>query len=71
MNDGATADDVWEYQRLRLPSGLSRRGAAVVLSVQAEYGGWELSRVLLYADGTRKVMLRRKRTSGLVPGLSV
>jgi hypothetical protein len=70
MSDGSVVDD-WEYQRLRLPSGVSRRNAATVLALQAEYAGWELSGVRLYSDGTRKVMLRRRRGKGLMPGLSM
>ncbi|GAA3033445.1 DUF5703 family protein [Actinokineospora globicatena] len=50
----------WEYLPLRLPPGVSRLTAATQLAIQAEFNGWELSRVRLYADGTRKVLLRRK-----------
>lgn len=71
MTDGPVVDDNWEYQRLRLPSAVSRRNAATLLAVQAEFAGWELSRVKLYSDGTRKVMLRRRRSSRRLPGLSV
>jgi hypothetical protein len=45
--------------------------AAVQLSIQAEFAGWELSRVRLYSDGTRKVVLRRRRTRAGVPGLMI
>lgn len=61
----------YEYQPLRLPPGVSRMTAATQLAVQAEFAGWELSRVRLYADGTRTVWLRRRRTSAAQPGLSV
>ena len=61
----------WEYQPLRLPRGVSRLTAATQLAVQAEFAGWELSRVRLYSDGTRTVWLRRRRTSVAQPGLSV
>jgi hypothetical protein len=44
--------------------------AAVRLAIQAEFGGWELSRVRLYPGGVRKVVLRRRRSSKLLPGLS-
>ena len=53
------ADD-WEYHPLRLPPDVSRLTASVQLAIQAEYGGWELSRLLLYPDGRRKVWLRRR-----------
>jgi hypothetical protein len=68
--DGVIDGD-WEYRRLRLPAGLSRRAAVIQLAVQAEFSGWELSRVLLFADGTRKVWLRRRRTAAAVPDLMI
>jgi hypothetical protein len=51
----------WEYAPLRIPADVSRVSAAVQLSLHAEYGGWELARVLRYADGRRQVLLRRRR----------
>jgi hypothetical protein len=69
MTDGVIDGD-WEYRPLRLPAQVSRRAAATQLAIQAEFSGWELSRVLLYSDGTRKVWLKRRRTAALVPGLS-
>jgi hypothetical protein len=60
----------WEYQPLRLPREVSRRTAATQLAVQAEFGGWELSRVRMYRDGTRTVWLRRQRTAVAQPKLS-
>ena len=70
--DGADPD--WEYALLRIPSDGSRPNAAAQLSLHAEFGGWELARVVRYVDGTRRVWLRRKRrpASALpLPGLSV
>ncbi|MBA4020821.1 MAG: dihydroorotate dehydrogenase [Gordonia sp.] len=55
-----SADD-YEYIPLRLPPDVTRVSASMRLSIQAEFGGWELSRVRLYADGSRKVLLRRRR----------
>ncbi|GAA3396434.1 DUF5703 family protein [Cryptosporangium minutisporangium] len=54
----------YEYAPLRLPPGTDRMSAQVELTIRAEYGGWELARVRLYADGTRKVVLRRRRSAG-------
>lgn len=68
MIDGVVDGD-WEYRPLRLPPGVSRRTAATQLAIHAEFAGWELSRVLLYSDGTRKVWLRRRRTAGVMPGV--
>ncbi|HEU5034579.1 MAG TPA: DUF5703 family protein [Mycobacteriales bacterium] len=50
----------YEYQRLTLPRGTSRKVAQRLLTDAAEYGRWELDRVRLYPDGTRKVVLRRR-----------
>jgi len=60
-------DGDWEYRPLRLPAAVSRRTAAIQLAIHAEFAGWELSRVLLFSDGTRKVWLRRRRTALPVP----
>ncbi|MEC3976859.1 DUF5703 family protein [Amycolatopsis sp. H20-H5] len=69
--DEAVVEGDWEYRRLELPPGVSRRAAAIQLSIHAEFAGWELSNVRLYSDGTRRVWLRRKRTAALsgLPGL--
>lgn len=50
----------YEYQRFTLPRGLSRNAAQRVLTDAAEYGHWELDRLRLFPDGTRKVILRRR-----------
>jgi Family of unknown function (DUF5703) len=70
MTDGADSD--WEYAPLRIPADVSRVSAAAQLSLHAEFGGWELARVVRYVDGSRRVTLRRKRrVSGVpLPGLS-
>ncbi|MBB4683480.1 DUF5703 family protein [Amycolatopsis jiangsuensis] len=59
----AVVEGDWEYRRLRLPPAVSRRAAMIQLSIHAEFAGWELRTVRLYADGTRRVWLRRKRTA--------
>jgi len=43
--------------------------ASVRLAIQAEFGGWELSRVRLNPGGVRKVWLRRRRTKHMLPNL--
>lgn len=60
----------YEYAPLRLDGGISRASATTMLSIQAEYAGWELAQVLKFADGSRQITLRRKRPRGLVPGLT-
>jgi hypothetical protein len=70
MKDGADPD--WEYAPLRIPADVSRGNAAAQLTLHAEFGGWELARVVRYLDGSRGVTLRRKRRKSPVPlpGLS-
>jgi hypothetical protein len=70
MKDGAEPD--WEYAPLRIPAEVTRLNAAAQLSLHAEFGGWELARVVRYMDGSRRVTLRRKRrkTAVPLPGLS-
>lgn len=53
--------DEYEWVPLRLPPEVTRLSASVRLSIEAEYRGWELTRVRLYADGSRRVLLRRKK----------
>lgn len=62
--------DRYDYVPLHFPSGTSRATSAEMLAIQAEYSGWELARVLGYPDGSRRVWLRRRKSRGLLPGLS-
>jgi hypothetical protein len=50
----------YEFQRLTLPRELSRSSVTRMLVDRAEHGGWELDRLRLSPDGTRRVVLRRK-----------
>lgn len=61
----AVAD--WEFAPLRIPPGTSRSAAATMLSLQADTGGWELARLLLHADGTRQVIMRRRARLSYLP----
>lgn len=54
--------DDYEWVPLRLPPEVTRINASTRLSIEAEFRGWELTRVRLYTDGTRRVLLRRKRS---------
>ena len=58
-----TCRDEYEWIPLRLPPDLTRISASTRLSIEAEYRGWELTRVRLYTDGSRRVLLRRKKTA--------
>ncbi|OBG29361.1 dihydroorotate dehydrogenase [Mycobacterium sp. 852002-51057_SCH5723018] len=53
--------DEYEWIPLRLPPEVTRLSASTRLSIEAEYRGWELTRVRLYNDGSRRVLLRRKK----------
>ena len=61
----------YEYAPLRLPSNVDRVTAVAQLTLQAEFGGWELARVRLYPGGVRKVVLRRRRSSRMLPEISI
>jgi hypothetical protein len=65
-----SAEPEWEYAPLRIPPEVTRTAAAVQLSLHAEYGGWELARVLRFTDGSRRVWLRRRRRASM-PGAGV
>ena len=54
--------DDYEWIPLRLPPEVTRISASTRLSIEAEYRGWELTRVRLYTDGSRRVLLRRKKS---------
>jgi hypothetical protein len=59
--DTEMSDD-YEWVPLRLPPEVTRLSASIRLSIEAEYRGWELTRVRLYNDGSRRVLLRRKKS---------
>lgn len=50
----------FEFTRLTFPREFSRNVVTRFLVDRAEHGGWELDRVRILQDGTRKVVLRRK-----------
>lgn len=50
----------YEFERITLSRELSRNAVTRLLTDRAERGGWELDRVRLSSDGTRRVVLRRK-----------
>nr|WP_308169866.1 DUF5703 family protein [Acrocarpospora catenulata] len=50
----------YSYMELYLPRGTSRETARQVLTEHAEHGHWELDRLRLYPDGSRRVWLRRR-----------
>jgi len=50
----------YSYLVLNLPRGTSRDVARRILADHAEYGRWELAKLLLHADGSRTATLRRQ-----------
>jgi hypothetical protein len=50
----------YEFDRFTISRQLSRNAVTRMLTDLAERGGWELDRVRLSPDGTRRVVLRRK-----------
>ncbi len=50
----------YEYDRLLISRDHSRNSVTRMLVERAEQGGWELARLRLSPDGTRRVHLRRR-----------
>ena len=69
--DAVSSAGEYEYAPLRIPPGTSRSAAAQLMSMQSDTGGWELERLQLHADGTRKVIMRRRMRLSYLPGLVI
>ena len=50
----------YEFAQLVISRSFSRNVVTRMLVERAEQGGWELDRLRLAPDGTRRVVLRRK-----------
>lgn len=50
----------WEFEKVTFSREFSRNVVTKLLVERAEHGGWELDRVRIGPDGTRRVILRRK-----------
>jgi hypothetical protein len=50
----------YEYRQLTISRSTSGSDARQMLTDEAEYGRWELTRSRLYAGGERRVWLRRR-----------
>lgn len=50
----------WEFDQVRFDREFSKNMVRRMLVERAEHGGWELDRLRIAADGTRRVILRRK-----------
>ena len=51
---------VWEFDKVSFSREFPRNVVTKLLVERAEHGGWELDRVRIGADGTRRIILRRK-----------
>ena len=60
QNRALPAGVEYEFDKLLISRDLSRNAVTRMLVDLAEQGGWELDRVRLAPDGTRRVQLRRK-----------
>ena len=50
----------WEFDRVSFSREFPRSVVTKLLVERAEHGGWELDRIHVSPDGTRRVVLRRK-----------
>ncbi len=50
----------WEFDKVTFSREFPRTVVTKLLVERAEHGGWELDRVRIAADGTRRIVLRRK-----------
>ncbi|MFF2655522.1 DUF5703 family protein [Streptomyces sp. NPDC058045] len=50
----------YEFADVYVPRGVSRKETTRLLTDHAEYGHWELHRLRLFPDGSRRVRLRRR-----------
>ncbi|MFC8592659.1 DUF5703 family protein [Streptomyces atroolivaceus] len=57
----------YEFIDVHVPRGVTRKEAARLLTDHAEYGHWELDRLTLRRDGSRRVRLRRRIIRQLRP----
>ncbi len=61
----------WEFDRVTFSREFPRNVVTKLLVERAEHGGWELDRVRIGPDGTRRVVLRRKIIRQLRPTLTL
>lgn len=59
----------YEYTPLSLPADASRSHVREVMTLHAQFGGWELASHRIYPGGRRAVVLRRRLTDRPQPPL--
>lgn len=57
MTNGAVE---WQFEKVTFSREYPRNVVTRLLVERAEHGGWELVRVRISPDGTRRVILRRR-----------
>ena len=57
----------YEYRAVSIPAGADRQQTKELLCIHAEYGDWELAQHTLWADGRRRVTVRRRVRPHLPP----
>jgi hypothetical protein len=60
----------YEYRALPVSRETSRERLRQVLSLHAEFGDWELAGHRVYADGRRRITVRRKVRAEQLPPLA-
>jgi hypothetical protein len=60
LDDLPPSSGEYEYRQLVMPRGASRGEVRRTLAEHAEYGRWELARLVVMMNGTRRIWLRRK-----------
>ena len=60
----------YEYRAVTIPRHATREQARDMLAIHAEYGDWELTRHAIYADGKRRVTVRRRLRPEPLPPLA-
>ncbi len=59
----------YEYRAVTVPRDAGPQATSELLAIHAEYGDWELSRHAVYADGRRRVTVRRRLRAEPLPPL--
>ncbi len=60
----------YEYRAVTIPRHATGEQARDMLAIHAEYGDWELTRHAIYADGKRKVTVRRRLRADPLPPMA-
>ena len=60
----------YEYRAVTIPRHATREQARDMLAIHAEYGDWELTRHAIYADGKRRVTVRRRLRAEPLPPMA-